>query len=74
MQFPDVVNIQAVTTTFVDVFGREWPNIGHAECLGAGFRWIGTRLPFVHPRHYTVHRKRDRIRWCYDAPSMSCHK
>ncbi len=45
MQFPDVVNIQAVTTTFVDVFGREWPNIGHAECLGAGFRWIGTRLP-----------------------------
>lgn len=43
--FPRHIRVDAVETSYVDVSGRQWPNIGRSVLRGSSYTWKGERLP-----------------------------
>jgi len=45
MIFSRSVQVKRVSTSFIDIFKREWPDIGTSRITRNGFQWTGARLP-----------------------------
>lgn len=45
IQFPATVCTRKVASSYINIMGAEWPNIGKCTLQKHGYRWRGTRLP-----------------------------